>query len=257
MKRIIDNKEVEVYEGFVDSDEDIPQCPCCDVQPETEYCECCEDAVCEPKKEDENLEEVTPRELNNEQRKIIIDEYNKTHPESYIEYDKPTPEEVKEIADLYTKTVTEFNAKKFTIADKNNALRVAKFLEKWNENDAQWEGDGWRGTVFFDVIIKEFIEKFKMEEQDLVIDYPTLIYLHTFMLNYRGVGLKGAMKFSKIAEEYNKILETVCSEFDKHNKEGEGVKNLMNRWRSYENGFKLKYKEIPEESSTGTAEIKG
>ena len=225
-----DVKEVETKQEVVDTD--MPKCAC--------------DTADESEKKDENLEEVEPLELSDEQRKLIIDEYNKSHPESYIEYEKPTKEEVKGVADYYTEEVTKFNAKKFTIADKNNALRVARFLEKWNENDVQWEGEGWKGAVYFDIIVKDFIDKFKLEEQDFVIDYGTLTYLYGYMRNYRGVGLKGAMRFSKTAEEYNKILDVVGSEFEKHTKEGEEIKKLQDRWQAYENGFKLKYKEIPE-----------
>lgn len=235
-----DVKEVEVNQEVVETNAPVCECATAD----------------ETENKDDNLEEVESRELSDEQRKLIIDEYNKSKVDSYIEYEKPTPEEVKEIADYYTEEVTKFNAKKFTIADKNNALRVAKFLEKWNENDAQWEGEGWKGTIYFDVIIKDFIEKFKMEEQDFVIDYPTLTYLYTFMRNHHGVGLKGAMRFNKIADEYNKILDTVGEAFETHNKEGEEIKKLQDRWQAYENGFKLKYKEIPEDVNMETEEVK-
>lgn len=181
-------------------------------------------------------------ELTEEDMERLIKAYNEQNAGvSYIEPGKPTPEEIKVVSDEYTSKVEAFNAKTFTIADSAKALRVAKFLKKWNENDVQWNENGWRGTIMFDSWIKSFIDECQKEETALVLDWGTLTYLYMFMQNVNGVGLKSAIKFSETAEEYGKILEVITDEFNKHNEEGKEIQKLQERWRAYEGGYKLHY----------------
>lgn len=179
-----------------------------------------------------------------EDLKKMIETFNEQNKGvSYIEEGKPTPEEVKAIADEYKEKVEAFNAKTFVIADKNNSLRVAKFLKTWNEKDVQWNENGWRGAILFDSLVKTFIEECQKEEKEWVIDWSTLTYLYVYMHNISGVGLKSAIRFNEIEEEYSKILEVITEEFDKHNEEGKKIQKLQDRWRAYEGGFRLHYVE--------------
>lgn len=206
----------------------------------------------ELKKDEENLVDSSMAENESEENyvpseeelKKLVETYNEQNKGiSYIAEGKPTSEEVKEVADEYKEKVEEFNSKTFVIADKDNALRVAKFLKKWNENDVCWSSTGWKGTILFDSWIKTFIEDCQKEPKELAIDWGTLTYLYIYMSEIHGVGLKSAIRFNEIEEEYSKILEVVSSEFDKHNEEGKKIQKLQERWRSYEGGFRLHYVE--------------
>ena len=102
----------------------------------------------EEAKTEPSEEEIAAKRLE------MIKTYNEQNKgNSWIEDEKPTEEEVKAIAQEYKEKVEAFNAIKFTIADEANALRVAKFLKKWNEDSVCWENEGWRGAIFFDAII--------------------------------------------------------------------------------------------------------
>lgn len=198
--------------------------------------------------DDANLQDVSANEENyvpsEEELKKLVETYNEQNRGvSYIEEGKPTPEEVKAVADEYKAKVEEFNAKTFTIADESNALRVAKFLKKWNESDVHWTENGWKGTILFDSWIKTFIEECQKEEKPLVANWSMLTYLYMYMHNIGGVGLKSAIRFNEIEEEYSKILEVVTKEFDKHNEEGQKITKLQDKWRAYEGGYRLHYVE--------------
>ena len=213
-------EEVKEEEYLVGSDAD------CDTD-----CPAKEGAKTEPSEE-----EIAAKRLE------MIKTYNEQNKgNSWIEDEKPTEEEVKAIAQEYKEKVEAFNAIKFTIADEANALRVAKFLKKWNEDSVCWENEGWRGAIFFDAIIKNFIEECEKEAKPLVVDWQTLTYLFMFMRNIKGVGLKGAIKFAAIAEEYNKLLDVIGDEFTKHEEGGKKLQLLQDRWAAYEHGFKLHY----------------
>lgn len=245
-------------------EEEMNECPCEDECPactcEELACEkdeicgvsesaCADDDVrkceCEDCSKEEDVKDVKyePTEEEIEEKRLeTIKVYNEQNlGSSWIEDGKPTPEEVKAIAEEYKTKVEAFNAEKFTISDKANALRVAKFLKKWNEEDVPWESEGWRGAIFFDAIIKQFIEECEKEEKDLVVDWQTLTYLFMFMRNIKGVGLKSAIKFSTIAEEYNQLLDVIGDEFTRHNEGGEKMRRLQEKWAAYEHGFKIHY----------------
>ena len=106
-------EEVKEEEYLVGSDAD------CDTD-----CPAKEEAKTEPSEEDIAAKRLEMIKTYNEQNKG----------NSWIENEKPTEEEVKAIAQEYKEKVEAFNAIKFIIADEANALRVAKFLKKWNED---------------------------------------------------------------------------------------------------------------------------
>ena len=230
----------EVKEKEVALTEEVKEEPVCEVCGQNP-CVCEDDGK-------KDVEEPSEEEIAAKRLEMIktYNEQNKGN--SWIEDEKPTEEEVKAIAQEYKEKVEAFNAIKFTIADEANALRVAKFLKKWNEDSVCWENEGWRGAIFFDAIIKNFIEECETEAKPLVVDWQTLTYLFMFMRNIKGVGLKGAIKFAAIAEEYNKLLDVIGDEFTKHEEGGKKLQLLQDRWAAYEHGFKLHYCE------EGTAE---
>jgi len=182
--------------------------------------------------------EVLQTELNEEEREAFIEDWNaRNQGVGEIRKEKPTEEEVKAIAEEYGARLKEFNETTFEIADKENAVRVAQFLKRWNEEDVQWESNMWQGTITFDMIIKKFLEDCKDEPKPLIVNYQTLVYLFLGLRNIKGVGLKSAIHMQKINDEFVPILDTVGDQLTEYQEEGKKLQQLQERWRMFEQGF--------------------
>ena len=212
-----------------------------EVQPQTSE-EMVEKKILTAEQEEElkRLESLDVNNISDEERDAIILEYNKQNlGQTKILREKPTEEFVAQTKKDFDDKNTELMGMRFIIADKENALRVATFLKKWNEYDAYWERDLWQGTIFFDKIISDFVKKWPTEQKALEIDYGTLTYLYLSMMNVKGYGLKAAKHRQEIEEQYSKILDVVNKHIEDWKIIGTELRFLQDRWNMADCGFIL------------------
>lgn len=176
------------------------------------------------------------------ERAQLIEQYNKENAGvSRLENEPATEDDVNAAKKAYEDAQTAFNSQTYVIADKPNALRVAKFLKNWNEKYAVWEKDQWVGVVKFDSLIADYIGKLEAEETDLVVDYNTLIYLDVLMMRPAGRGLESAEEMESMNEEYNKILECVDDRKNEVFEQQRKIRQLQDVWGAATCGFKIHY----------------
>ena len=176
------------------------------------------------------------------ERAQLIEQYNKENAGvSRLENEPATEDDVNAAKKAYEDAQTAFNSQTYVIADKPNALRVAKFLKNWNEKYAVWEKDQWVGVVKFDSLIADYIGKLETEETDLVVDYNTLIYLDVLMMRPAGKGLESAKEMESMNEEYNKILECVDDRKNEVFEQQRKIRQLQDVWGPATCGFKIHY----------------
>lgn len=213
----------------------------------------------ETKVDEESDEEKEAYELkiSDEERLKLIKEFNEQNKGRAFIYDeKPTQEEKDAAIQEFVKANDDYSRMEFTIADCANSLRVAKFLKNWNENDAVWEKDMWQGTIMFDAIIKDFIER---REKDgslaLVVNYGALSYLYIALGSVRGVGLKAALRQQKINEEYDKIFSVVADCVEDFKAKAKEVEKLQQIAQFYTNGYKVRFEEEPKDTHMSKEEF--
>lgn len=190
-------------------------------------------------------------------RLAAINEYNKQNQgESWIDPARtPTEEEIAEAKTAFeerTKALQEKND--YLIADEANSVRVATFLKNFIE-DAEWEGQFWRGVINFSAWITEFLEKANQEPTPLVMDYGPMQFCYIMLTNKRGRGLKEAEEWAKQWDEFIPIVDTFHDHVEYHENEVKEIKKLQTRWGMLAQGYFLTYLEpekapVPEEAQS-------
>jgi hypothetical protein len=208
----------------------------------------------EEEKEEEEAYEV---KMTDEERAELIKGFNEQNKgKAYVDEDKPSKEEIDAVIADFVKANDEYAHMEFVIADASNSLRVAKFLKTWNEKDAVWEKDMWQGTVMFDAIIKDFIDRRQKDETlSLVINYGALSYLYLAMSNVRGVGLAAAVHQKSINEEYDAIFSVVADCVEDFKAKGKEVEKLQNIAQFYTNGFRVHFIDEPKDDHMSKEEL--
>lgn len=215
------------------------------------------DEVLVNEEESDEEKEAYELKISDEDRLKLIKEFNEQNKGRAFIYDeKPTQEEKDAAIQEFVKANDDYAHMEFTIADAANSLRVAKFLKNWNENDAVWEKDMWQGTIMFDAIIKDFIERREKDETlALVVNYGALSYLYIALGSVRGVGLKAAIRQQKINEEYDKIFSVVADCVEDFKAKAKEVDKLKQIAQFYTNGYKVHFEEEPKDNHMSKEEF--
>lgn len=159
-----------------------------------------------------------------------------------IEPDKvPTEDDIKNAKEEYEAKVKALQEKKdYLIADKENALRVAKFLKTYNETNI-WVGTPTQplfvGVLNFHDYITKFIEECEKEPKDLVMEYAPMQFCFVAFNNYCGIGLEGANHMAEIWDEYIAIYDVLRDHIEFYKKEVENCNVYNDRWALMSQGF--------------------
>ena len=174
------------------------------------------------------------------QRLSIIAQFNQENAGRFwIDATKsPTDEDIaKAKADFENATKALKEKSDYFIADKDNALRVAKFLKDFNDN-ALWTGRTFVGIINFSSEMNDFIEDCeKNGPKDLVLTYGPMQYAFLIMENYGGIGLESAKRMAEIWDEYIPIYEKLHEHVDWYKNEAHKCDNLQSRWALFEQGY--------------------
>lgn len=183
---------------------------------------------------------VLEAEKHEKMRRDAIAEFNMNNIGVYwIDPDKvPTDEDINKAKEDYETVTKNLNEKKdYVIADKTNALRVAKFLKNFVENGF-WSQRGFVGVINFVTLLDEFINNFNEEDPvDLVLEFPPLQFCFIMLENYGGIGLDAALRMANMWETYVPIYEHVHELIDWHEQEANKCKELSDRWGYLSQGY--------------------
>lgn len=187
----------------------------------------------------------TPEEQKAEQaaaqRLAAIREFNMQNTgELWIDPEKiPTQEDIdwakKEFED---KTIALRDKRDYLVADKDNALRVAKFLKKFIEN-CFWTQRYFVGVINFSELITAKIAELEKEPADLVLEYPPLQFCYLMLENYAGKGLEAAKEMAAMNDEYVPIYDTIRDHIEWYNKEAKLCEAYKQRWGMFAQGYWL------------------
>ena len=135
----------------------------------------------------------------------------------------------------------------YLIADKQNALRVAKFMKDFNDN-SHWTNRMFVGVLRFSELMDNFIKDFDENNPvDLVLEYQPTQYAYLLFKDYGGVGIKDATHMAEIWDEYLPIFEVLYEHMEWYKKEMDMCNKLRDRWAMFEQGY---YLYILEDSET-------
>jgi hypothetical protein len=82
-------------------------------------------------------------------------------------------------------------------------LKTAEFLQNWNKKYNHWEKGQWRGVISFERVIKKIIDDLKADStKSFEVDYQTLLFLYSTMMNPFGTGLESAIAMAEM-ENYD------------------------------------------------------
>lgn len=201
------------------------------------------------KTEDEALKKQAQARL------AAINEFNRNNMgEAWIDPERvPTEEEVeaakKEFED---RTIALRDKNDYLVADKDNALRVAKFIRKFVANGF-WTQRYWVGVVNFVDYIDTFIKECEAESKDLVMEYGPLQFCYLMFENYAGFGYDAAKKMAELWDEYVPIHDVLRDHIEYYNSEAKACEKLKQRWGMLAQGYYLVFLDEVEEQQT-TAE---
>jgi hypothetical protein len=205
--------------------------------------------------------------VNHEQERLaMIKDFNRDNMgRYYIDPQKvPTDEDIASAkADFENSVKALQNKKDYVVADKDNALRVAKFLKKFiSEN--MWTGRSFVGVINFCAQMDDFINGFDEKNPvNLELEYAPMQYAYLALENYGGIGLESAKKMAEMWDEYLPIYEKLHELVDWYNNEAHKCDNLKNRWAMFEQGYYMTIledvdgeptEEVTEEATPDTTE---
>ena len=151
----------------------------------------------------------------------------------------PSDEDVEQAKKDYEERAIALKDKKdYFIADKANALRVAKFLKDFIEN-SYWQKQFFVGVINFSEYITTFINECEKEPKDLVMEYGPMQFAFLMLDNRMGHGLEDAKHMAEIWDEFVPIYDTLHELDDWYKKEVETIKRLQNRWGMLAQGYYL------------------
>ena len=157
--------------------------------------------------------------------------------------------------DYEDRTIALRDKKDYFVADKANALRVAKFLKEFIEH-GYWAARYYVGVINFCALMDDFIKECEKEEKDLILEYGPMQFAYLMLENYMGKGLDDAKHMAEIWDEYIPIHDTLKGLVDWYNAEHEACKRLQNRWGMMAQGYYLvllKPEDHPEQDSSTTS----
>ena len=195
------------------------------------------------KKTEKNVNDAASQaaRLEEERRKAIA-EFNVQNMGKYwIDPDKvPTSEDIENVKKEFEERTKALQEKKdYIVADKNNALRVAKFMKDFNDNSL-WSQRMFVGVLNFSALMNDFIEGFDENNPvDLILEYAPVQYAFLLFENYGGIGIDSARHMAEIWDEYLPIYETLHELVDGYKKEASACDELKEKWAMFEQGYYL------------------
>ena len=195
------------------------------------------------KKTEKNVNDAASQaaRLEEERRKAIA-EFNVQNMGKYwIDPDKvPTSEDIENVKKEFEERTKALQEKKdYIVADKNNALRVAKFMKDFNDNSL-WSQRMFVGVLNFSALMNDFIEGFDENNPvDLILEYAPVQYAFLLFENYGGIGIDSARHMAEIWDEYLPIYETLHELVDRYKKEAGACDELKEKWAMFEQGYYL------------------
>jgi len=186
-------------------------------------------------------------------RRDAISEFNVTNMGKFwIDPDRvPTKEDTEGAKKEFEDFVKSLQEKKdYVIADKANALRVAKFMQQFIDK-APWTGMEFVGILQFHDYIQDFLDKWNEDDpKDLVFEYGAMEFAYLKFVGRGGIGIESA----KVAKEENEEYVPICDKlYDLHNwyeLQKKKAENLQTRWRMFEQGYYLYVLEGTDEEGT-------
>lgn len=130
----------------------------------------------------------------------------------------------------------ELSKKEYLIADKENALRVTKFLRAWLD-DGFWTQRFFVGVVNFADLLDKFIAECETEAKDFVLDYGPMQFCYLLLENYAGIGIESAKKMAEKYNEYIPIYDTFREHVEWYNAQQEKAKELQQRYGLFQQGY--------------------
>lgn len=190
-----------------------------------------------------NKEARNEAELLASERAKYIRDFNMNNAgKMRIEPDKmPSDEDIANAKKEFEDRVSALKEKKdYFIADKENALRVAKFLKTYIETN-MWVGTPTQpffvGVLNFIDYINTFIEECEKEPKDLIMEYGPMQFCFIAFQNYSGVGVEGAKHMAEIWEEYIAIYDALRDNIEYYKAEVDACNQLNDRWALMSQGF--------------------
>lgn len=191
-------------------------------------------------------------------RLSAINEFNRNNMgEAWIDPDKvPTEEDIEAAKkEFEERTVALRDKKDYLIADKENALRVAKFIRNFIANGF-WTQRYWVGVVNFVDYIDEFIKKCEVEPEDLVMEYGPLQFCFLMFENYAGFGYDAAKKMAEMWDDYVPIHDVLRDHVEYYNAEAKACEKLKQRWGMLAQGYYLVFLDNEEGQAQPSVEAK-
>lgn len=189
-----------------------------------------------------------------EARLAAIEEYNRSNMgEAWIDPDRePTDEDIAAAKKEFEERTKALQDKDdYLIADKSNALRVAKFIREFIANGF-WAQRYYVGVINFVDYIDNFIKECEEEEKDLTMEYGPMQFCFLMFENYAGFGYESAKRMAEMWDEYVPIYDVLRDHVEYYNKEVKECEKLKQRWGMLSQGYYLTYldpkdAEVPEE----------
>lgn len=186
-------------------------------------------------------------------RLAAINEFNRSNMgEAWIDPDRePTDEEIAQAKKEYEDRTSALNNKNdYLIADKDNALRVAKFIREFIANGF-WAQRYFVGVINFIDFIDKFIEECEKEPKDLMLEYGPMQFCFLMFENYAGFGYDAAKKMAELWDDYVPIHDILRDHVEYYNAESKECTKLQQRWGMLAQGYYLIYLD-PADSDTST-----
>jgi hypothetical protein len=169
-----------------------------------------------------------------DEAKDKIKELNQTE-----ELKKPTPEEIKEAFETFSKAVADFNTKQFEIGTSENAVKFAGYLLEFIKHKIFWTKTGWMGVIKLQEEILDANAKMVITNphKPFTLGYQALEFTFYALSNVGGIGIQTALDMEKEAKEYGEIIDLVGKQLENARAELKEVQFLQEKWAAYEQGF--------------------
>jgi hypothetical protein len=157
------------------------------------------------------------------------------------ELPKPTPEEVEQYKADFEKSLEDFHATRWDLAESKGAFasqEVAMFLLDYMKRFAMWSKNGWMGMIKMDEEIKA-AQKAITDEVPFSLDYQGIEFCAYMLLNPGGIGLQAALDFETIADKYAKVSMTVAKQQEDARKTLREIAWKQERYTAGVQGFYL------------------
>lgn len=191
-------------------------------------------------KEKNELDDVQIAAQKEAERRKVISEFNVNNMGKFwIDPDKtPTEDDINRAkADFEAAANALKERKDYVIADKDNALRVAKFMKEFNDNSF-WTQRMFVGVLNFSDLLNEFIKNFDENNQkELSLEYSPVQYAFILFENYAGFGYEAAKHMAEIWDEYLPIYERLHELVDEYKAETQKIEDLKDRWAMMSQGY--------------------